>query len=202
MRCEGVAPRLARSRGSLPVWSITALDGPAHSMIAAWKDGGRRDLDRMFAASLGRAALSLGELLPSPLLVVPAPSRPASVRNRGVDLPLTLARKVARVLTEAAVPAFAFPLLSIGKGDSRRANVQNRWQGAGQEVRLEGSPPRGVPMLLVDDVVTTGATLAACAAALDSSTTPVVGALVLASAHAPGATLVTSASTSRRTALW
>ncbi|HLS24718.1 MAG TPA: hypothetical protein VK063_02460 [Beutenbergiaceae bacterium] len=61
-------------------------------------------------------------------------------------------------------------------------------RAASRRVRLRpGEPPAG-PVLLVDDVVTTGSTLAACRRALAANGIHVLGALVLAATPPPGST--------------
>jgi predicted amidophosphoribosyltransferase len=188
-RCESGAPRLQRAGPTLPVWSITALESSAHGMIAAWKDGGRRDLDRFFAAAIRRETQEISDQFPDRVTVVPAPARKASTRARGVDLPLLLARAVAKQLREEGRDAKALAALRIGSGQSRGASARGRWSQASGSVERRGGAVEVSAVLLVDDVLTTGATLAACCAAIQSPTTPVVAALVLAHASAPARTL-------------
>ncbi|WP_062078094.1 ComF family protein [Demequina globuliformis] len=174
LRCEEGAPRLmVGDEALLPVWAIAPLTGEVHEVIAAWKDAGRRDLDRVMQAGMERLA---GAVAPAADLVVPVPSRPGASRRRGADLTWALARGAARALPGAR------PMrgLRLGAGESRGASARQRWRAAQGAIGVRGELKGRV--LLVDDVVTTGATLAACSLALSEHHAEVVGALVLACA--------------------
>lgn len=173
---EGAARLHVLGRVPLPVWAVTDLDGSAHNTIAAWKDGGRRDLDRHFRETAVRAARAVAPHLrvAVDLAVVPVPSSPSSVRRRGVDLTAMLARCVASELGSSAGVDGA---LAAAGGRSRGRSSAARWEAAKVRVRRQ---PGAYVALLVDDVVTTGATLARASDALERAGTAVVGALVLA----------------------
>ncbi|GAA2725963.1 hypothetical protein CAE01nite_21410 [Cellulomonas aerilata] len=147
------------------------------------------------AAGPARPAGSAGPPGPAgagpPLLVVPAPSSGAARRRRGVDLTGRLAVAVARACTTHGVPASAAPVLvqrrgardQVGLGArARRSNVGGRirWR------RGAARPAAGQPVLLVDDVLTTGATLAACDDVVRGAGARVVAALTLAATPPPG----------------
>ena len=172
-RAEEGAGRLAVvGRSALPVWAVAELDGPPHRAVGVWKDGRRRDLDRWFAAAALRAATEIRTHLPRELIVVPVPSKPRSVRKRGVAISALLARSVGHALDAQVRDA-----LSTHGGRSKGRSSVGRWDAAGVQVTRRLGP---VPVLLVDDVMTTGATLARAADALEAAGTPVIGALVLA----------------------
>lgn len=201
VRCESGAPRLVRVSTTTPVWAAAALEGPAHGMVAAWKDGGRRDLDGFFRRAAARLAEAVADSLPEALVVVPAPSRPRSVRARGEDLPALLADAVAAALRREGTSARVVGALRIGAGEQRHASARGRWSQAAS-MRLARPLPAGWPVLLVDDVVTTGATLASASSALPRDLNPLVGALVLAHAPTPGAKRVTPTGTGAEAGLW
>ncbi len=195
LRSESLAPRLDfEGSPALPIWAITELVGPSHSMIVAWKDGGRRDMDRFFADAAKRAASHIAPALDhgraqgrEPLAVVPVPARAASTRTRGIDLPLLLASAAVEGLRAAGVDAEVRHVLGIGKGEQRGASARQRWRQA-SSLRVRGEPGRPATVLLVDDVMTTGATLAAAVRSLDVTFLTVGAGLCLAAAPPSSAT--------------
>ncbi|WP_062302750.1 ComF family protein [Demequina subtropica] len=190
LRCESGAPRLSAVEPPLAVWSIAPLDGAAHGAIAAWKDSGRRDLVALLAPAMERAAHALapalGAAIPA-VAVVPCPARAAHTRRRGVDVPTVLARAAAAGLARGGLTAGVRPALVPARGSSRGAGDRGRWRaGPPRATRAAWRDPRPVAALLVDDVLTTGATLARAMQALEGSPLVPIGALVLASAEGPG----------------
>lgn len=195
-RCEHAAARLDRiGRAPLPVWTLIPYTGAVRDLVVAWKDRGRADLTRPLAGALTVAARDVAPVLRAAgvdrLWVVPAPSSAAARRRRGVDLVGALAAGVARGCREAGLPAEAVPLLAQRRGArdqvglsarDRRTNVRGR-------VRRRWTapvPPAGQPVLLVDDVLTTGSTLATCDDVLRGWGARVVAGLTLAATPAPG----------------
>lgn len=198
-RCEHAAGRLDRMDGTtLPVWALAENDGTVRRAIVGWKDGGRADVTPWFAAVVRRAAAWLGSTSPtaptgrSPLLVVGAPPSPAGARRRGEDLVGALACAYAQGSGTGGVPArVVAPLRLAGAGrDQVGLGVHGRAANLAGRVRVRRAwraALAGARVLLVDDVLTTGATLAACRTALEAAGAQVVGAAVLAATGPPGA---------------
>jgi predicted amidophosphoribosyltransferase len=178
--------------GAPPVLAVGRYAGPLRSAVLEYKERGRRDLAGPLSSLLaGALAVADGPAGPpgrcggpaSPQRwLVPVPSRPAAARARGGDHVLRLCRGWARADPRLGVA----PALRLGRrvrdsvgldAGERAANLAGRIR-----VRPADLPPRGAPVLLVDDVVTTGATLRGCRAALAAHGRSVAGAVVLADA--------------------
>jgi ComF family protein len=96
--------------------------------------------------------------------LVPVPLHPSRLRQRGFNQSLLLARRAADSL-HAPVEE---PLLRTRRTDSQvRLSAEERLHNVmGAMAVNPGSRISGRTFVLVDDVVTTGSTLAACAAVL------------------------------------
>lgn len=195
-RCEADIPRLDRMDGiaPLPVWTLAEYLGPTRGVVVAWKDRGRADLTVPIVARAGRGGREIGpELRPvvgsEVLRVVPVPTTAAARRRRGADLVALLAGGVVAGLTEAGVSAALVPALSrrrardqVGLG----ARARGRNTAGSFAARRGAADPAGRAYLLVDDVVTTGSTLAVCERELTRRGGLVLGAVVLAATPPPG----------------
>lgn len=179
-------PRLVGPRidPGVPVFALGRYAGARRRAIVAVKERGRTDLIPPLADALagGVHRLLRWGLLDLPVTVVPAPTRRAAARRRGGD-------PVARIATAAlagqpaavVLPALRMTALardSVGLGTAARERnvagrvlLRRRCRG-----RLAGE------VLLVDDVVTTGATARESVRVLRTAGTRVVGVLAIAAA--------------------
>lgn len=166
--CAAPAPARVPAAGpGLPVVAAGRYDGGLREAILAYKERGRRDLARPLAGLLAAAVAELGG---RPLLV-PVPSSAAARRARAGDHVLRLARRVGPT---------AGPLRLVRPvRDSAGLDVAARAANLAFAMRAV-SPREPRPVVLVDDIVTTGATLREAARALTAAGWPVTGAAVVA----------------------
>jgi ComF family protein len=152
------------------IWAAFPYDGPAGALVRSLKFGGRIPIADVAAAQL--AANAPPELLAG--VIVPVPLHPARLRRRGFNHSRILAASLARrtgLSVSDCLERVGDPRPQVGRG--RRDRI------AAMQGRVRVKPGRDAPerALLVDDVVTTGATLAACAAALRAAGCSTVAAL-------------------------
>nr|WP_246857670.1 phosphoribosyltransferase family protein [Oerskovia sp. KBS0722] len=191
----------------LPVWVLAPYAGPLRGIVVAWKDTGRHDLSTAVEAAAYRAGRAVAawvrdavgqvdgpwEGTPTRVQVVPAPSSASARRARGSEPVQGLARALARGLVDAGVDASATPVLAqrgrqgrdqVGLG-ARSRGARLRGVRVARRAERRGLPRPGTVCLLVDDVLTTGATLAACERALEDAGARVLGAVALAATPPP-----------------
>ena len=173
--------------GLPPVWTVLPYAGPVRTGLVNWKDNGRRDLTDVFAPVLTEALLGALLACGTEPVVVPAPSGRANIRRRG-DQPLaSLTRSALRRIPTGARPQLV-PVLRLGRAVADQAGLDSRRRVAnlaGAMTVFPGSTRRlaGLTCLLVDDVITTGATIAEAARALRAAGARDVLAVTLAATH-------------------
>ncbi|WP_371177105.1 phosphoribosyltransferase family protein [Buchananella felis] len=187
---------LVDNAAPLPVLALDRYDGAARAMILAYKDRHRTDVDE-FLEGRARAAgwwLSgqLGQL--RRVLVVPAPSGWRR-RWRGALVAARLAQAVAEGIASNGRQARAIDALrragggsQAGRGARSRAR-RSRMRLSGRVVRVALGPGgclAGRAVVLVDDVVTSGATLQEARRVLEAAGALVLAAVVLAAVPARG----------------
>lgn len=180
--CRGelrwLGPEPADAAG-VPVWAPLAYEGPVRGVVRALKFRGARRAAPAMAAQIAANAPQ-GWLAGRAL--VPVPLHRARARSRGYNQAERLAAELAartgldlRDCLERAGP----------RGTQVGRDRRHRLAGISGCVRLApGRAPPPARAVLVDDVVTTGATLAACAQALVESGSEDV--VAVAYARTPG----------------
>jgi predicted amidophosphoribosyltransferase len=171
----------------VPVFALGRYVGARRQAILAMKEHGRGDLVAPLARALAvgvHRLLSWG-MVETPLAIVPAPTRRSAARRRGGDPVNRLSRIAGAALAGppdiTVVRALRMRALardSVGLGlSARERNIAGR-------VRLRGGRPGppGAEVLIVDDIVTTGATARESVRTLHAAGVRVAAVLAIAAA--------------------
>jgi predicted amidophosphoribosyltransferase len=169
-----------RPAGLTDPWAATSYDGTVREMVIGHKEHRLLALARPLGELLALAvAAALDDLAPagsaSDLVLVPVPSRPGSVRQRGHDPTTDLVRAAAARLTFLGVPSTCVPLLRTRPGladqagldaAARALNLAGAVRVHAPALRRLARAARPLHVVVCDDVLTTGATAAEAQRAL------------------------------------
>jgi predicted amidophosphoribosyltransferase len=166
--------------------ALGPYEGVLRELILGYKERGRHDLARPLGGLLG-AAVAAGSSPVRPLALVPVPATAATARRRYGDHMARLAAHAARALRRAGwTVAVHRPLRALPRPDSATLDAAARSRAAeGAFVVRAASPLRravfcGARVVVVDDIVTTGVTLATVARRLAGAGAEAGAAAVLA----------------------
>ncbi len=144
--------------------SVCLLQSPARELVHALKYHGWRTVGEFMGREMGRLATAEERRADC---VIPIPTSTRNLRRRGYNQAEVIAAAFARALD---LPLVAGLGRRLQKGTQttlnpmeRRANVSDAFTLAGSA----GERVRGRRVLLVDDVITTGATILAAVRALE-----------------------------------
>jgi ComF family protein len=165
---------------TLRVWSGLEYDGVARAALLALKRDGRLDVAKTLALALASAVTELGEerraatrLETSRVHLVPVPGSRSAYRRRGYDPVTLLMRRAALTPSRLFAPARPHAAQKTLDVESREHNLRDAF-------RLR-SAVAGQRILLIDDIVTSGATLREAARVLTRAGAEVIGAAAVAS---------------------
>jgi ComF family protein len=151
--------------GRLPVFACASYlyfnkHSLVQSLIHQLKYKGNRDIGHYLGTKLGESVLGSGRFMDLDALV-PLPLHPRKMRKRGYNQATILCEAMAEVLRIPVIDN-AVTRGSATETQTRKSRLE-RWQNMEGKFKLADPPLlKNKNILLVDDIITTGATLEAC----------------------------------------
>lgn len=173
-------------------WAAVDYAPPWRGLVLRWKLGGQPALAHA-AAQLMLQQLPVAQILAQADVLLPIPPSAQRARWRGFHHTLLLAQALLQACSQSASPAsqaavqlLPLALLRLPEGDAQHQAQRSRTQRLAAMKNAFILPPawaasvQGKRVLLLDDVMTTGATLHSAALCLRLAGAAQVQALVLA----------------------
>lgn len=194
-RCLALAHRTRTAARTVPgtglrVTSATCYEGPTRAALIAHKADGRwalgQPLGRLLAAAVREALDDAG--VHGAVTLVPVPSSRARVRARGYDHARALGAHASRALRSSGRDVSMRPMLRL-RGREGQVGLSSGARALNRRGAIEVTPwrtARGLTegtssVVVVDDIMTTGASLASAVLVLRATGASVVAAAVVAS---------------------
>lgn len=182
-----IAPRPAVVRDRpLLVAASGEHDGVLRRAVVAWKEDGRTGLLRPLAHLLATSVVEVVGASVRPLVLVPVPATRRSRVARGADVVDQLAFTAGGLVRDTGIDVTVHQALRVARrtadqsGLGARARARNL---AGAFALRSTTGLAGRDVVVVDDIVTTGATLREAARVLSAAARRPLGAAVVA--HRP-----------------
>ncbi|WP_209022037.1 ComF family protein [Nocardioides sp. 503] len=182
--CEEALPVRAAPAWPTPVpaglvtpWAAASYDGVPRALVLALKERRVLPLARPLARLLAQSVAAATAGLTGPVVLVPVPSRSASVRARGHDPTATVTRLAAATLRAQGADVAAYRLLRSRPGvldqsglgaAARAANLAGSMACRAGVLRGMGRRLPRARFVVCDDVLTTGSTAREAQRALES----------------------------------
>ena len=155
-----------------PLWTYSVWK---KRLVFLWKMQGALGVSAFFACAIEQKIKEIETEVGEKLFVVPVPPRPGKIKNEGFDQVESLSRYISRGFSRRVIRLLERTSLEQQKKLKRKERLltsANSYKLASKSVifrerkKIGGNFPQSV--VLLDDVVTTGATVEACASILKS----------------------------------
>jgi predicted amidophosphoribosyltransferase len=172
--------------GLPPVWAAGVYEDEVRAVVLAHKERGALGLVTPLGAALAGAVRRVGAA--GPVLLVPVPSARRTVAQRGHDATARMARAAARELRRQNLPARTVTALRQRRPVADQSGLTAARRLANLSGAVVVAPGQAgllaaAPVVLVDDLMTTGASLTVAARAVAAAGGRVAGAAVVAGPH-------------------
>ena len=172
--------------GLPPVVSVSRYDGVPKAVLVAHKEQACLPLARPLGRALALSCLGVlanAARRPTVVHLVPTPSVASRVRERGHDPMLRITRECHQAMREVGVGGAVRTVLRVARAVEDQSGLSARARQDNLRCAFEViDRPHldGCPVIVVDDIITTGATAVEAARALRRAGADVIGVAVVA----------------------